>query len=159
MRLVFILLSLLILGSASFASGQTGNTPFPPPTDLQQGAPLTNQEFVKLLYQLPGHPEERDDLEAQIRKRGFAFRITPGLRSLIATKSGNDASLIHTVEEAARRRDNPTTATLPPPAEAAELLERTRKATLAAADKMPDYLVKQNIIRSHAFGQSKNWTP
>src|SRR5205085_317415 len=55
------------------------------------------------------------------------------------------------------RRDNPTVATLPPAAEAAELLERTRKATLGAADKMPDYLVKQQIIRSHAYGQSKNW--
>ena len=157
MRLVFILLCLLILGTSTVASGQTGNTPFPQPTDLQQGAPLTNQEFVKLLYQLPGHPEERDDLEAQIRKRGIAFAITPGLRSLIATKSGNDASLIHTLEEAARRRDNPTAATLPPPAEAAELLDRTRKATLGAAEKMPDYLVKQQITRSHAYGQSKNW--
>src|SRR5207302_3110933 len=72
-------------------------------------------------------------------------------------KSGNDASLIHTLEEAVRRRDNPTTATLPPAAESAELLERTRKATLGAAEKMPDYLVKQQIIRSHAYGQSKNW--
>ena len=157
MRLVFILLCLLILGTSNVASGQTGNSPFPQPTDLQQGAPLTNQEFVKLLYQLPGHPEERDDLEAQIRMRGIAFAITPGLRSLIATKSGNDASLIHTLEEAARRRDNPTAATLPPPAEAAALLERTRKATLGAAEKMPDYLVKQQITRSHAYGQSKNW--
>jgi hypothetical protein len=157
MRLVFILLCLLIFGVSTVASGQTSSSPFPQPTDLQQGAPLTNQEFVKLLYQLPGHPEERDSLEDQIRKRGIAFAITPGLRSLIATKSGNDASLIRTLEEAARRRDNPTAATLPPPAEAAELLERTRKATLGAAEKMPDYLVKQQIIRSHAYGQSKNW--
>jgi hypothetical protein len=144
-------------GFCTSVCAQTGNSPFPQPTDLQQGAPLTNQEFVRLLYQLPGHPEERDNLEDQIRKRGIAFAITPGLRSLVATKSGNDASLIHTLEEAARRRDNPTTATLPPVAELAELLERTRKATLGAADKMPDYLVKQQITRSHAFGQSRNW--
>ena len=157
MRFVLTSTLLIVLGSAILASGQTGNSPFPQPTDLQQGAPLTNQEFVRLLYQLPGHPEQRADLEDQVRKRGIAFAITPGLRSLIATKSGNDASLIHTLEEAARRRDNPTVATLPPAAEAAELLERTRKATLGAADKMPDYLVKQQIIRSHAYGQSKNW--
>lgn len=144
-------------GLCATVCAQTGNSPFPQPTDLQQGAPLTNQEFVRLLYELPGHPEERDNLEDQIRKRGIAFAITPGLRSLIATKSGNDVSLIHTLEEAARRRDNPTTATLPPAAESAELLERTRKATLGAADKMPDYLVKQQITRSHAFGQSRNW--
>jgi len=148
---------LVVIGLCASVSAQTDNSPFPQTTALQQGAPLTNQEFVKLLYQLPGHPEQRADLEDQIRKRGIAFAITPGLRSLIATKSGNDASLIHTLEEAVRRRDNPTTATLPPPAEAAELLERTRKATLGAAEKMPDYLVKQQITRSHAYGQSKNW--
>src|SRR5438067_7007765 len=141
------------------ASAQTGNSPFPQPTDLQQGAPLTNQEFVRLLYQLPGHPEERDQLEDQVRKRGIAFAITPGLRSLIATKSGNDVSLIHTLEEAVRRRDNPTVATLPPPAESAELLERTRKATLGAAEKMPDYLVKEQIVRYIALGNTKNWQP
>ena len=157
MRFVLTSTLLIVLGSAILASGQTGNSPFPQPTDLQQGAPLTNQEFVRLLYQLPGHPEQRADLEDQVRKRGIAFAITPGLRSLIATKSGNDASLIHTLEEAARRRDNPTVATLPPAAESAELLERTRRATLGAAEKMPDYLVKQQIIRSHAYGQSKNW--
>jgi hypothetical protein len=80
------------------------------------------------------------------------------LRSLVATKSGNNASLIHTLEEADRRRTNPTTVTpLPPIAESAELLAQARKATLGAAEKMPDYLVKQQITRSHAFGQSRNW--
>ena len=76
----------------------------------------------------------------------------------MATKSGNNASLIHTLEEADRRRTNPTTVTpLPPIAESGELLEQARKATLGAAEKMPDYLVKQQITRSHAFGQSRNW--
>jgi len=153
--------SLLTLGMASFSaiSAQTPNSPFPTTTELQQGPPLTNEEFVRLLYQLPAHPDQKDKLVDDIRKRGIAFPITPGLRSLIATKSGNDSSLIHTLEEASRRRDNPSVATLPPAAEAAELLEQTRKATLGAAEKMPDYLVKQNITRSHAFGQSKNWAP
>ena len=152
-------ISIFILGGASWraAKAQTDNSPFPQATELQQGAPLTNQEFVRLLYQLPQHPEGREQLEDQIRKRGIAFPITPGLRSLIATKSGNDASLIHTLEEADRRHANPTVATLPPIAEATELLERARKATLGASETMPDYLVKQNIIRSHAYGQSKNW--
>jgi hypothetical protein len=151
----------LVLGSSLFTNviAQTDNSPFPKPTELQQGPPLTNQEFVQMLRQLPQNPGERAQLEDQIRKRGIGFPITPGLRSLIATKSGNDASLMHTLEEAARRRDNPTVASLPPAAEATELLDRTRKATLGAAETMPDYLVKQNITRSHAFGQSKNWTP
>jgi hypothetical protein len=64
------------------------------------------------------------------------------------------------LEEAERRRTNPTVATpLPPLGETNELLEQARKATLGAADTMPDYLVKQQITRSHAFGQSRNWAP
>jgi hypothetical protein len=153
------LIVLAVLALFSTASAQTDSSPFPQPTQLQQGPPLTNQEFVRMLYQLPTHPEQRDRLMDDIRKRGIAFPITPGLRSLVATKSGNDSSLIHTLEEAARRRANPTVATLPPEAESFELLDRTRKATLGAADTMPDYLVNQRITRSRAFGQSKNWTP
>ena len=133
------------------------NSPFVQPTELQQGPPLTNQEYVALLYQLPKHPEERDRLIDQIRKRGIAFQLTPGLLSLTATKSGNDTLLRHTLEEANRRRTNPALAVRPSPAEAAELLERTRKATLGAAQQMPDYLVKQQITRSRAIGTTSNW--
>ena len=156
----FILLSVFLGGGLFSAAAQTENTPFPQPSQLQFGPPITNEEFVKRLYQLPSNPAESGKLIDDIRKRGIGFPITPGLRSLIATKSGNDASLLHTLEEANRRRTNPTVATpLPPLAETNELLERARKATLGAADTMPDYLVKQQITRSHAFGQTKNWTP
>jgi hypothetical protein len=150
-------LSICVGAHLSSAIAQTDNTPFPQTTELQHGAPLTNQEFVQLLYQLPKHPDQKDKLVDEIRKRGIAFPLTPGLRSLVATKSGNDSSIIHTLEEADRRRLNPVAASLPPTAEGLELLQRTRKATLGAADKMPDYIVKQQITRSHAFGQSKNW--
>jgi len=146
--------------TAAPVSAQTETSPFAPPTQLQQGPPLTNDEFVKRLYQLPSHPDEGDKLIDDIRKRGIGFAITPGLRSLIVTKSGNDASLLHTLEEANRRRINPTVATpLPSTTETNALLEQTRKATQGAAETMPDYLVKQQITRSHAFGQSKNWSP
>ena len=57
MRFVLISTLLIVMGSGLLASGQTGSSPFPQATDLQQGAPLTNQEFVRLLYQLPAHPE------------------------------------------------------------------------------------------------------
>src|SRR5207253_556624 len=159
MRFIFFSIVLLVCigSSVSFIVAQTDNTPFLQPTELQHGPPLTNPEFVRLLYQLPAHPQGRDKLIDEIRKRGIAFAVTPGLRSLVATKSGNDSSLIHTLEEADRRRTNPVVASLPPTAEGLELLERTRKATLGAAEKMPDYLVKQQITRSHAYGQSKNW--
>jgi len=156
-----LLVLLLCITAAGFvAHAQTNDTPFPQPTELKQGPPLTNEEFVRLLYQLPAHPNEVEKLINDIRKRGIAFPITPGLRSLVATKSGNDASLMHTLEEADRRRANPAVAPpLPPIAESEELLEQARKATLGAGEKMPDYLVKQQITRSHAFGQSRNWAP
>lgn len=156
----FFVLLLCITASGFVVVAQTNNTPFPQPTELQQGPALTNEEFVRLLYQLPARPNEVEKLTDDVRKRGIAFPLTPGLRSLVATKSGNNASLIHTLEEADRRRTNPTTVMpLPPIAESAELLEQARKATLGAAEKMPDYLVKQQITRSHAFGQSRNWAP
>lgn len=159
LRFAFVsLVSFLCIGaSLSSVSAQTDNTPFPAPTELQHGPPLTSRDFVLTLYQLPKHPEERDKLIDDIRKRGIAFPLTDGLRSLIATKSGNDSLLLHTLEEADRRRTNPVVASLPPGSEGLELLERTRKATLGAADTMPDYIVKQQITRSHAYGQSKNW--
>lgn len=143
--------------SSTTVNAQTDNSPFPQSTDLQHGPPLTNQEFVRLLQQLPTRPDLRDKLIDEIRQRGIAFPITPGLRSLVATKSGNDASLLRTLDEADRRRSNPAGAALPPAAEGFELLERARTATLGAAKTMPDYLVKQQITRSHAYGQSKNW--
>ncbi|HLR05623.1 MAG TPA: hypothetical protein VK117_07415, partial [Pyrinomonadaceae bacterium] len=75
--------SLLVLCATSFTvSAQTDNTPFPQPTELRHGPPLTSQEFVRLLYQLPAHPEERDKLIDEIRKRGVAFPVTSGLQSL-----------------------------------------------------------------------------
>lgn len=158
MRFVLISISISLLAvSAVAASAQTNNSPFPQPTELQHGPPLTNQEYVAMLYQLPAHPAERDRLIDEIRKRGIAFQITPGLLSLTATKSGNDSLLRHTLEEANRRRLDPVTASLPPAAEGLELLERTRKATLGAAEKMPDYVVKQQITRSRAAGTTSNW--
>ena len=139
------------------AVGFSQDSPFPQATDLQHGPPLTNQEYVSMLYQLPRHPEGRDRIVDEIRKRGIAFPVTPGLLSLTATKSGNDPILRRTLEEANRRRESPATASLPPAKEGFDLLERTRKATLGAAQQMPDYLVKQQITRSRALGTTSNW--
>jgi len=137
-RISWFSLLILCVSSSLTVHAQTDNTPFPQATELKQGSPLTNQEFVRLLYQLSSHPEGRDDVIDEIRKRGIGFPLTAGLRSLAATKSGNDSTLLHTLDEAERRRMNPTADVRPNIAEATELLERTRQATLAAADKMPD---------------------
>lgn len=124
-------------------------------TPLQQ--PLTNKEFVSLLYMLPRDAAKRDELIEEIRRRGIGFQLTDGMRSLVATKSGNDALLRRTLEEAERRRVNPTASALPSETEGRELLDRTRNVTLAAANAMPDFLVKQIIKRSYAFGNTNTW--
>ena len=121
--------------------------------------PLTSKEIVGLLYLLPRHPDKLDDIVAEIRKRGIGFPLTDGMRSLVATKSGNDPLLRRTLEEAERRRLNPTASALPSESEGNELLERTRNVTLAAANAMPDFIVKQIIKRSVAYGSTANWLP
>ena len=124
-----------------------------------QTRPLTSREVVSRVYELPVHPERRDEIVEEIRKRGIDFPLTSGLRSLVATKSGNDALLRRTLEEAERRRLNPVASALPPEGEANELLDRARVATLAAAEAMPDFIVKQLIRRTIAFGTTNNWIP
>jgi hypothetical protein len=125
----------------------------------QTSQPLTSKEVVSLLYQLQRNPNTRDELVEEIRTRGIGFPLTDGMRSLVATKSGNDALLRRTLEEAERRRLNPTASALPSATEGSELLERTRNVTLAAANAMPDFIVKQLIRRSVAYGTTTNWIP
>ena len=129
------------------------------PLIAQSQQPLTSKEVVSWLYQLPRYPEKRDELVDEIRRRGIGFPLTDGMRSLVATKSGNDALLRRTLEEAERRRVNPTASTLPSATEGNELLERTRNVTLAAANAMPDFIVRQLIRRSVAYGTTTNWIP
>jgi hypothetical protein len=123
----------------------------------QTQQPLTSKEIVSLLYMLPRNPAMRDEIVEEIRRRGIGFPLTDGMRGLVATKSGNDALLRRTLEEAERRRVNPTASALPPEPEAGELLERTRNVTLMAANAMPDFLVKQIIKRSYAYGNTGTW--
>jgi hypothetical protein len=121
--------------------------------------PLTSLELVRLVYQLPKHPEQRDEIVDEVRKRGIGFPLTDGMRSLVATKSGSDATLRRTLEEAERRRANPRTETLPSETEANELLALTKTITLGAAGAMPDFIVRQLIKRSVAYGNTANWLP
>lgn len=125
----------------------------------QNEKPLTSQELVKLVYQLPQHPERRDEVVEEIRRRGIGFELTEGMRSVVASKSGNDALIRHTLEEAERRRANPVAVVRPNEPEARDVLERTRKATLAAAAAMPDFVVRQLIARYQARGTTHSWEP
>lgn len=121
--------------------------------------PLTSQELVRLVYQLPKHPELRDEVVNEIRQRGIGFPLTDGMRSLVAAKSGSDAVLRRTLDEAERRRANPKTESLPATGESDELLRLTTNVTLAAANAMPDFIVRQLIKRSVAYGSTANWQP
>jgi hypothetical protein len=125
----------------------------------QQQAPISNAEFLSVVRQLPQHPSLKAQLIEDIRRRGIGFTLTSGLRSFVATKSGDDEELRRVLEEAERRFLNPKGApTLPSEAESSDVLSKTREATLDALDQMPDFVVKQLVTRSHALGRTQNWT-
>lgn len=124
-----------------------------------QDAPLTQAEFVKMLYAVSGGTAKRDELVEAVRARGLGFELTSGLRGLISTKSRNDELLKRTVDEAARRKANPTEFTPPNAKEAAELLTKAKEATLAAVEEMPDFVVKQLVSRAYAYAGTNSWKP
>lgn len=130
---------------------------FIPNAIAQDEKPLSQQEFVKLLNELQKKPSMKDELIDTVRTRGINFPLTDGLKSLIATKSGNDVLFRRTLEEANRRRINPTVYAKPSEEEGAEVLAKAREENLKAADEMPDFIVKQLIKRSYAGGGS-NWS-
>ncbi len=136
----------LILLSISFAFAQ----------EVPQ-KPLTQAEYVRMLYAVEKNPGKKDELVEAVRKRGIGFQLTDGLRSLTTSKSRNDIDLRRTLEEAARRKENPTAAKLPSEKEAAEVLSKSREATLAAVEEMPDFVVKQQIARSAAYAGTNNF--
>ncbi len=143
-----LLLALVVLVSA----GAGGSA-------VAQGGepPLTSEEFLRLVRQLPKQPSLKEEVIKEVRRRGIGFPLTSGLRSIVATKSGNDADLRRTLEEADRRRLNPASAALPSAAEADATLARAREETMAAAQSMPDFVVKQLIRRSKSLNQTRNW--
>jgi hypothetical protein len=151
LRFSLVLVVFLIAGAFGLTRAQA--------PEQSPDKPLTSKEVVALVYQLPRHPEKREEIVEEIRKRGIDFPLTDGMRSLVATKSGNDALLRRTLDEAERRRVNPAGSSLPPEAEGNELLQLTRNVTLAAVDAMPDFLVRQIIKRDVAFGNTTNWIP
>jgi hypothetical protein len=143
--LTAILLALCVFGAGARLSAQTGEHP------------LTNEEFLRLVRQLPRQPSLKEEIIKEVRRRGISFPLTNGLRSIVAAKSGSDVDLRRTLEEAERRRLDPSSAALPSPAEADLVLSRARAETLAAAEAMPDFVVKQLIRRSQSLNQTRNW--
>ena len=154
-KILFVILILIF--SLNLGLAQKPELVLPPTQQPQQQKPLTQAEYVKMLYELPTKPDKKEALIEAIRTRGIAFELTDGLRGLTRTKGANDAELLRTLEEANRRRQNPIEAKLPTEKEAAEVLVKAREAALAAVEDMPDFVVKQQIQRSAAFAGTNNF--
>lgn len=124
-----------------------------------QDKPLTQAEYVKMLYGLQKSSSGKAAIVEALRKRGIDFVVTDGIRSLTRSKGANDDELKRALEEADRRRQNPDAAKLPTQAESDAILAKAREATLQALDEMPDFVVKQRITRSAAYAGTGNWRP
>lgn len=127
------------------------------PVAPAQQRPLTQAEYVKMLYGLQKDPGGKADVIEALRRRGIDFVLTDGVRGLTRSKGGNDDELKRALEEAERRRQNPSGAKLPSAREAAEVLQKARKNTMEAVDAMPDFVVKQQIQRSAAYAGTGNF--
>ena len=146
MKRILSVFILLILSNLAFAQVQT----------VQQ-KPLTQAEYVKMLYDLPKNPGKTGDLIETIRKRGIGFELTDGLRGLTRTKSASNEELKRALEESGRRQKNPEATKLPDQKEINEILAKAREANLAAVEEMPDFVVKQQIQRSAAYAGTNNF--
>ena len=124
-----------------------------------QAKPLSQSEFVKMLYSLQSSPATKADIITALRTRGIDFDVTDGIRGLTRSKSGNDEEIRRALDEAARRRQDPELAKVPNKAEAEALLAKTRQNTLASLEDMPDFVVKQQIQRSIAYAGTGTFTP
>ena len=122
-------------------------------------APLTQPEYVKMLYALQKDPAGKAAIVNALRSRGIDFPVTDGLRSLTRSKGANDEDLKRALEEAERRRRDPVGTKLPVSEESTAILEKTRSNTANILDEMPDFVVKQLITRSEAFAGTGNWRP
>ncbi|MBK8465417.1 MAG: hypothetical protein IPL32_06260 [Chloracidobacterium sp.] len=122
-----------------------------------QEKPLTQAEYVKMLYSLQKDPGGKSGIIEALRKRGINFVVTDGLRGLTRSKGANDEELKRALEEADRRRQDPVGTKLPSAAEVSGILDKTRANTQNAVEEMPDFVVKQVITRSEAFAGTGNW--
>lgn len=124
---------------------------------LAQEKPLTQPEYVKMLYALQKNPGGKEEIIIALRKRGIDFEVTDGIRSLTRSKGANDEELKRALEEAGRRRSNPVATQLPPKKETSEIIVNARKKTLEAVAEMPDFVVKQQIQRYAAYAGTGNF--
>ncbi|HEX6125375.1 MAG TPA: hypothetical protein VFZ23_08370, partial [Pyrinomonadaceae bacterium] len=124
-----------------------------------QEKPLTQAEYVKMLYGLQKAPSTKADIVDALRRRGIAFVLTDGIRGLTRSKGANDEELKRALEEAERRRRDPEGSKLPSAAETEGFVEKARTKALEVVEEMPDFVVKQLITRYAAYAGTGNWKP
>lgn len=122
-----------------------------------QETPLTQAEYVQLLYGIERRSVTKEDVAETLRRRGIAFALTDGLRSLTRSKGANDDELKRALEEAERRRRDPEGTKLPTELEVAGIIDKTRRKTLSAVEEMPDFVVKQQIQRAVGYAGTGNF--
>ena len=124
-----------------------------------QVTPISQPEYVKMLYAAEKDPSRRTEIVAELRSRGIGFVVTDGIRGLTRSKGANDDELKRALEEADRRRRDPVGTRLPGAADAAAIIEKTRANSRNVVEEMPDFVVKQLITRSQAYAGTNNWRP
>lgn len=124
---------------------------------FSQDRPLTQAEYVRLLYALDKNFAMRGELIEALRNRGIEFVVTDGIRSLTRSKGRNDDELKRALEEAGRRRLTGVTAKPLSEKEAAAFIDEARSRTLEAVEAMPDFVVKQQIQRGLGIAGTGNF--
>jgi hypothetical protein len=124
-----------------------------------QQKPVSQTEYVQMLYALEKNPATKADVVDALRRRGIGFPLTDGVRSLTRSKGRNDEELKRALEEAERRRRDPEGTKMPNPAETAGFIEKARAKALETVQEMPDFVVKQLITRAEAYAGTGNWRP
>ena len=128
-------------------------------TAFSQDKPLTQAEYVKMLYALQTNPSSKTDIIDALRRRGISFVLTDGVRGLTRSKGANNEELKRALEEADRRRQDPEGFRLPSSAETAGFIEKARDRAHETVEEMPDFVVKQLITRAEAYAGTGNWKP
>ena len=124
-----------------------------------QDKPLSQTEYVRMLYGVEKNPAATHDVIDALRRRGIGFALTDGVRSLTRSKGRNNEDLKRALEEAERRRRDPEGTRMPPLAETADFIDKARAKALEVVEEMPDFVVKQLITRAHAYAGTGNWKP
>lgn len=114
---------------------------------------LSRQELARLIMRSQTYPDERSGIMEEVRRRGIGFVLSDAVRSEVKS----DALLVEVLDGAERNRAKRVAAAGLNEGEVDRILKRTKEATLAARDAMPDFIVKQVIKRTTAVDTPPKW--